>query len=108
MPSLVFAEIYHDVLWTRAFLVQALLLVEGELVVEEISPGLPFTNAVGARCLTSSTTVLTFAQAASSPRHVIIYAITIGSLIGFPSVRDLVILRIHLVYLMLSLRLLLL
>ena len=97
MPGLVFSKIDHNVLWTRAFFVTALLLVELELVVEEISSRLPFTNTVGARCLTSAITMLTFAQAASSPRHIIIYAITIGSFIVFSSVGDLVILGIYLV-----------
>ena len=97
MPSLVFSKIDHDMLWPRALLVQTLLLVYLELVVQEISSRLSFAHTVGARCLTNSIAVLTFTEAASSPRHIIIYAITIGSFIGFASVRDLVVLGIHLV-----------
>lgn len=97
MQSLVFSEIDHDVLWAGAFFVQALLLVELELIVEEIGSRLPFTSTIGARCLTSSIAVLAFAQAASGPRHIIFDAITVGRFIGFPSIGDLVVLGIYLV-----------
>lgn len=73
------------------------MLVQLELVVEEIGSGLSFADAVGARGLTCSSAVLAFAQAASSPRHVVVDAIAVGALIGFASVGDLVVLRVHLV-----------
>ena len=97
MPSLVFAEIDYDVVWARAFFVQTLLLIDLELVVKEISSRLPFTNTIGARCLTSSIAVLTFAEAASSPRHIVVYAITVGTFIVFSAIGDLVVLGVYLV-----------